>query len=144
MKLYELPILMECFYQTQADKGLYLGQKPWTINRYAEIPSDWQQEFMRCEQLLGWLSGLSLSALFSEDEDPPRWYGGEEGPPEDMALTMVWGGCDDSAEEVLAKACHSDADYKIAAEVLDLLNDFFDGAEGSRHDELQKLFVEKR
>jgi hypothetical protein len=150
MQLYELPILMECFHQIQADKGYSPGrQRTWYIDRYGIVPDHWQQEFMRCEQLLGRLSGLTLSALFSEDENPPSWYGGIEGPPGDMALTMIWGGVNDSTEEVLAKVCgihpdiHQDADLKVAAEVLDLLNDFFDGAEGSRHDELQKLFITK-
>jgi hypothetical protein len=138
--LADLPMIMEGFHRVQADKGRRPGAKTWYINRYAEIPAEWQKEFMEVERALGRTAGITIGEAFPLALNRPEWLSAEYADVEltDPALSVIYLGVNDSVQETLKSLGVSP---ERAEQVERLFNDFFDGAPGTRHDRMQELFV---
>lgn len=124
MKLQELPLLMEGFHQVKLDAG---GPPGWYINRWADIPEEWEAEFKYVETVLARVAGKTIAELVKGKKhhllDPDIGL-------DEMALNHVYMGM---VEGILPES------DQMAVNAL--LNEFFDGAEDSRHQRLNDLFV---
>jgi hypothetical protein len=138
--LADLPMIMEGFHRVQADKGRRPGAKTWYINRYAEIPAEWQKEFMEVERALGRTAGITIGEAFPLALNRPEWLSAEYADVDltDPALSVIYLGVNDSVQETLKSLGVSP---ERAEQVERLFNDFFDGAPGTRHDRMQELFI---
>lgn len=137
MKLMELPLIMEGFYQIYADGG---PRGPWYINRWAEVPGEWCAEFRIVEKALAKAAGRTLYSIFGgADEQRPEWLGeGKEFDPNDIALIAIYNSANDSPGDILRALDVCEADIEL---VQTLFDDWFDGDLDSRTRRMHKLFI---
>lgn len=118
MKLQAFPLIMEGLHQVHLDAG-YRGR--WYINRWADVPDEWLNEFMVVEQALGQLAGrTALDRELGEVRS---------------LVQFVYDGTEFN-EPVLQYITQAQLD-----ETNNLLGEFFDGDVNSRHQRMQELFV---
>lgn len=140
MQLYQLPLICEGFQQIELDNGgPHYGLR---FNRWADVPPEWEEEYLRIERTLSICNGLRLSEVFKNTSGDclPRWYD-DDIKKEELAITAVWVGIDDSDHDVFRALNVPKEQYEEATL---LFNDFFDGPPGEhRHNRMRELFIEK-